>query len=150
MSRFLLDTDVISMLSPSRAAILPGFLQWLDRADSESRVFLCAISVHEIKKEIVLLEQKAASAKAAALSAWLTGLQTVYADKILSLDAEAAAFSGELEAMALARGADPGMADAAVAGIARAHGMTIVSRSSRHFQPFGVAVVTPEEAAREC
>lgn len=147
MSRFLLDTDVISMLSPSRTDSSPRFLEWLERMDGEGRIFLCVISVHEIEKGIALLEQKAAVAKAAALRGWLTGLTTSFADKILSLEAESAALSGRLEAVAHSHGEDSGMADAAIAGIAQAHGLTIVSRNVKHFRPFDVPVLTPEEAA---
>jgi len=145
LSRFLLDTDVISMLSPSRTDASPRFLDWLERMDGEGRIFLCVISVHEIEKWISLLEQKAAVAKAAALRGWLTGLTTSFIDKILDLDAEAAALSGRLEAEALSHGADPGMADAVIAGIAQAHALTIVSRNAKHFRPLGVKVITPEE-----
>lgn len=147
MSRFLLDTDVISMLSPARTDAPPSFLGWLDRTDRDGGIFLSVISVHEIERGIALLEQKAATAKAAALRSWLTGLTTTFADKILGFDVAAAALSGRLEAVALSQGADPGMADAAIAGIAQAHELTIVSRNDRHFHPFGVPVLTPEEAA---
>lgn len=147
MIRFLLDTDVISMLSPSRITASSRFLEWLERADGEGRVFLSVISVHEIEKGIALLERKAATAKAAALRSWLTGLTTSFADKILGLDTEAATFSGRLEAKAHSHGTAPGMADAAIAGIAQAHELAIVSRNAKHFRPFEVPVFTPEEAA---
>lgn len=147
MSGFLLDTDVISMLSSSRTDAPPRFLDWLERMDTEGRIFLCVMSVHEIEKGIALLENRHAVAKAAALRGWLAGLTTAFADRILGFDTEVAALSGRLEALALARGADPGMADAVIAGIAQAHALTIVSRNAKHFRPFGVAVLTPEEVA---
>lgn len=147
MSRFLLDTDVISMLSPSRTDTPPRFLDWLERNDSDGGIFLSVITVHEIEKGISLLEQKTASSKAMALRIWLSGLTAAFADRILGLDAEAAALSGRLEARAQTQGANPGMADAAIAGIARAHELTIVSRNARHFRSLGVPVLTPEEVA---
>ena len=42
---------------------------------------------------------------------------------------------------------DPGMADAVIAGIAAAHQLVIVTRNTKHFLPFGVAVLSPDEAA---
>lgn len=147
MSGFLLDTDVISMLSPSRTGTSPRFLDWLERMDAEGRVFLCVVSVHEIEKGIALLEKRQAVAKAAALRGWLAGLTIAFADQILGFGTEAAVLSGRQEAQALARGTDPGMADAVIAGIAQAHALTIVSRNAKHFRPFGVAVLTPEEVA---
>ena len=146
MSGFLLDTDVVSMLAPSRADASASFIDWLERVDGDGRVFLTAVTIHEIEKGIALLEHKGAKATAAGLTTWLTGLVSTYTDKILSLDAAAAARAGQLEAKAIAAGHNPGMADSAIAGIALAHDLVIISRNTRHFMPFGVTVLSPSEA----
>lgn len=145
MSGFLLDTDVVSTLSPSRAAAPKHFLEWLRRMDDEGRVFLSVVTIHEIEKGIVLLEQKGATAKARGLRAWLSGLVVAYNDKILGLDASTAAIAGRLEAKAIGEGYDPGMADAMIAGIAEAHDFVVVTRNARHFEAFGVAVSSPDD-----
>ncbi|WP_170114615.1 PIN domain-containing protein [Rhodopila globiformis] len=116
--------------------------------DAGGRVFLSVVTVHEIEKGIALLEHKGASAKAASLRGWLAGLVASYDDKIIAVDTRAAALAGRLEARAVAAGHDPGMADATIAGIAKAHAITIVTRNSRHFQVFGVEVVSPDEATQ--
>ena len=90
---------------------------------------------------------RGATAKAASLKAWLSGLVSTYDDKIIGLDAQAAAIGGRLEAKALAAGHDPGMADAVIAGTAAAHELVIVTRNTKHFLPFGIAVLSPDEAA---
>jgi len=113
--------------------------------DREGRIFLSAVTVHEIEKEIALLEHKGATAKAAGLRGWLSGLIAGYSDKILNLDAEAATVSGRLEAGAIASGHAPGMADAILAGIAQAHDLVVVTSNGRHFRPFGVGVSSPNE-----
>jgi hypothetical protein len=117
--------------------------------DGNGRLFLSVVSIHEIEKGIALLDHKKATAKAASLKAWLSGLVSTYDDKIISFDAQAAAIGGRLEARALAAGHDPGMADAVIAGIAAAHELVIVTRNTKHFLPFGVAVLSPDEAAVE-
>lgn len=134
------------MLAPSRADASADFLDWLDRMDGDGRLFLSVVSVHEIEKGIALLDHKGATAKAASLKAWLSGLIATYDDKIIGFDAQAAAIGGRLEAKALAAGHDPGMADAVIAGIAAAHELTIVTRNTKHFLPFGVTVLSPDEA----
>ncbi len=144
MTGFLLDTNVISMLSPSRAEASEGFLRWLDQMDSQGRLFLTVVTLHEIEKGIALLEHKGATAKAASLKIWLAGLVASYDDKILAVDTLTATLAGQLEAKALAAGHDPGMADATIAGIAKAHGLVIVTRNTKHFCPFGVSFQTPE------
>ena len=146
MSGFLLDTNVISMLSPSAPGVPAAFLGWLERMDGEGRIFLSAVTVHEIEKGIALLDHKGATARAAGLRAWLSGLIAGYSNKIQSLDAPAAAVSGRLEADAIAGGHAPGMADAIIAGIAQAHDLIVVTRNKRHFLPFGVGVSSPDEA----
>jgi predicted nucleic acid-binding protein len=147
VSGFLLDTNVISMLSPSAPVVPAPFLGWLEHMDGEGRIFLSAVTVHEIEKGIALLDHKGATAKAAGLRGWLSGLVGGYSDKILGLDTDAAAVSGRLEAGAIAGGHAPGMADAIIAGIAQAHDLVVVTRNIRHFLPFGVGVSSPDEVA---
>ena len=135
------------MLSPSAPDAPAPFLAWLEGMDGEGRIFLSAVTVHEIEKGIALLDHRGATARAASLRGWLSGLIAAYSDKILGLDADAAAVSGRLEAVAVAGGHDPGMADAMIAGIAQAHDLVVVTRNIKHFRPFGVAVSSPDETA---
>lgn len=85
MSGYLLDTNVISMLAPSEAEASAGFLDWLDRIDSEGMLFLSVVTVHEVEKGIALLDHKGSTAKAAGLQAWLGGLVSTYDDNPLAL-----------------------------------------------------------------
>ena len=147
MRGFLLDTDVISSLSPTRNAAPAQFLDWLAQMDSDGRLFLSVVSVHEIEKGVALLEGKGANQKASVLKTWLAGLVSTYGDRILGLDAMGASLSGQLEAKAIAAGHSPGMADAVVAGIAAAHSLTVLTLNIRHFLPFGVRVASPDEVA---
>jgi predicted nucleic acid-binding protein len=134
-----------SALAPSRAEASARFLGWLERVDTAGRLFLSVIAIHDIEKGIALLEHKGATAKAAGLKAWLAGLIATYDDKILPLDALAAALAGQLEAKAIAAGHDPGMANAAVAGIAKARDLVVITHNTKQFLPFGVYFDTPDE-----
>ncbi|BGE87983.1 type II toxin-antitoxin system VapC family toxin (plasmid) [Methylosinus sp. 3S-1] len=117
--------------------------------DGDGRLFLSVVSIHEIEKGIALLDHKGATAKAASLKVWLSGLVSTYDDKIIGFDAQAAAIGGRLEAKALTAGHDPGMADAVIAGIAAAHELIVVTRNTKHFLPFGIAVLSPNEATAQ-
>jgi predicted nucleic acid-binding protein len=141
---YLLDTNVISMLAPARAAPV-GFVEWLRAEDAAERIFLSAVTIHELEKGIGLLVRKGASAKAAGLRAWVSGLISTFDDRILSIDTEVGAASGRLEALAMAAGHDCGMADALIAGTAEVHALRVVTRNGRHFEPFGIAPVLPED-----
>ena len=134
------------MLAPSKSEASADFLTWLDRMDADGRLFLSVVSIHEIEKGIALLDYKGATAKAAGLKLWLAGLVTTYDDKIIPIDASAAALAGQLETKAIAAGHDPGMADATIAGTAKALDLVIVTHNTRHFAPFGIDVATPDEA----
>ncbi len=145
MNGFLIDTNVVSMLAPSKLEAPADFLQWLDRQDAHGRIFLSVVTIHEIQKGISLLEHKGATAKANALTVWLNGLISAYDDKILTFDAQAAEVAGRLEAAALSAGHGPGMADAVIAGTAVAHNLVVITRNIKDFSPFGISVWSPDE-----
>ena len=147
MNGYLLDTNVISMLSPARADAPAAFLAWLERMDEEGRVFLSVVTIHEIEKGIALLEHKGATAKATGLKVWLAGLVSTYGDKLIGLDVTAASLGGQLEANAILAGYDPGMADAIIAGIAKSQNLHVVTQNTKHFLSLGVPVSSPEDAA---
>jgi len=99
--------------------------------DSEGRVFLSVVAIHEIEKGSALLEHKGATAKAAGLKVWLACHAAPYDDKIIPINASAAALAGQLEAKAILAGFDPGMADAAIAGSAKAQDLLILTDNTR-------------------
>lgn len=138
MTAYLLDTNVVSLLSPSRTETATGLIAWLDKAEDTTEFFLSVVTVHEIERGIMLLERKGATAKANGLRRWMDGLFSTYEDRILSIDAAVSAISGKLEAEAIASGHSPGMADALIAGTAKAHDLTVVTLDLRHFEPFGI------------
>lgn len=137
----------MSMLSPSATQAPQTFLDWLDRADDAGELFISVVTIHEIEKGIALLEHEGAISKASALKIWLMGLVSNYEDKILIIDAVAASFGGQLEAKAAASGHDLGIADAAIAGVAKAHDLVIVTANTKDFLPFDVDLVSPDDLA---
>ncbi|MCK5931650.1 MAG: type II toxin-antitoxin system VapC family toxin [Fulvimarina manganoxydans] len=143
MNGFLLDTDVISMLAPGRTDLSAEANAWLEKADQEGRLFLSVVSIHEIEKGIERLNRRGATAKAASLSGWVSGLVKGFDDTILSVDLETAQLGGRLEAEAISAGNAPGMADALIAGTAKAHDLIVVTRNARHFRIFSVEVTSP-------
>lgn len=141
MTAYLLDTNVVSLLSPSRAESATKLIAWLDKAEETADFFLSVVTVHEIERGIILLERKGATAKASGLRQWMDGLFSTYEDRILPIDAAVSALSGKLEAVAIAAGHSPGMADALIAGTAKAHDLTVVTLNLKHFEPFGIVLM---------
>lgn len=144
MTGFLLDTNVVSMSSPARATD-EAFTQWLRRQETADSLFISVVTIHEITKGIVLLEQKGATAKARDIRAWLDTLVSHFHDRLLPFDIRTAALAGELEAQALSSGHHPGMADAMIAATARMHELTVVTRNIRGFRTFPVDIKTPAD-----
>lgn len=136
MTAYLLDTNVVSLLPPSRTETATGLIAWLDKAEDTTEFFLSVVTVNEIERGIMLLERKGATAKANGLRRWMDGLFSTYEDRIPSIDAADSAMSGKLEAEAIASGHSPGMADALIAGTAKAHDLTVVTLNLRHFDHF--------------
>lgn len=142
MTAYLLDTNVVSLLSPSRIQTATGLIAWLNKIEETAEFFLSVVTVHEIERGILLLERKGATAKASSLRRWMDGLYATYEDRILPIDAAVSALSGRLEAEAIAAGHNPGMADALIAGTAKNHDLTVVTQNLRHFEPFSINAIS--------
>jgi predicted nucleic acid-binding protein len=145
VSGYLLDTNAISMFSPSRASATPEFAEWMAEQEQLDTIFLSVVSLHEIEKGVRLLDHKGATAKATGIRYWLAGLVAAYSDNILTFDSAVAKVSGQLEAAAIAAGHNPGMADAIIAATAKVHGLAIITSNLKHFQPFGVDARSPQQ-----
>lgn len=138
--RYLVDTNVISASAPERARH-PGLLGWMD-AHSE-RLLISTVNVAEVADGVAKLRREGSVRKAAALAEWLDTVLHLYADRILPLDIETALEVGPMLDLARRQGLSPGFADAAIAGTARRHGLTVLTRNIRDFAPFGVEALDP-------
>ncbi len=147
MTGFLLDTNAISIFSPTNVIANPAFADWAEEQERLETIYLSAMTIHEIEKGVRLLEAKGASAKASLIETFLQGLVAGYGDRILPIDAETARESGRMEARATAAGHNPGVADAIIAGTASLHGLVVVTRNLKHFEPFAIAVKSPGQLA---
>ena len=143
MTRYLVDTDVLSATAPTTAARRPELIEWMDR---HSRgLFLSAVTVAEIADGIAKARREGTKRKAADLSAWLRIVLHLYGDCVLPFDSPTAEIAGALADLARGRGHSPGFADIAIAATAHRHDLTILSRNKRHFAPMDPAVVDPFE-----
>lgn len=144
MNGYLLDTNVISSLAPSRPDYNRAFAAWLLEQEAVSAVFLSAVTIEEMARGIGLLEVRGASAKAASLGIFLERIVAGYGDRILPLDVHVARQAGRLEARAMSAGQTPGVADAIIAGTAMHRGLTVITRNLRHFMGFDIPLISPD------
>lgn len=108
-----------------------------------ARLFLPTVCVAEVTGGVAKLRREGRTAKAAAFEEWLASLLRLYAARVLPLDTDAARATGRVADRARAAGLAPGFADLAIAGIAEANGLMVLTRNLRHFAPLGVAAQDP-------
>ena len=144
MTRYLVDTNVVSATAPTAAVKRPDLIEWMDTHSPD--LFLSAVTIAEITEGIAKAKREGAKRKASNLSAWLRTVLHLYGDRVLPCDSPTAEIAGVLADLARGRGHSPGFADVAIGATARRHDLTILSRNERHFTPMDVAVVDPFQA----
>ena len=102
--------------------------------------FLAAITIHELELAILLLERKD-KRQGAILRAWIdTRVLPEFEGRILPVDVAVAQRCAKLHVP------DPRpMRDALIAATAMVHGMTVVTRNVRDFEPMGAEILNPWE-----
>ncbi|MBI2717748.1 MAG: type II toxin-antitoxin system VapC family toxin [Rhizobiales bacterium] len=138
MSRWLLDTNVVSELRKKRPDA--KVVQWMRAAGSEN-IFLSTIAFAEIRYGIALQTDPDARSQ---LETWLeTSVRSVFSGRILGVD-EGVLFEWRLLGGALARQKrtvpEP---DLLLAALARHNRMQIASRDIKHLEVTGVPVLNP-------
>jgi toxin FitB len=137
---YLVDTNVISAPAPSRP-VSSALVAWMDTHSVS--LFLSAVTVAEIEDGIAKLRREGATRKSADLSAWLETVLHLYGNRVLAFDVATARLAGVIADRARGAGQTPGFADIIIAATAQHHGLAILSRNLRHYEPFGVAVIDP-------
>lgn len=136
---FLVDTNVISALAPSKRAEAKDLALWLDEASQH--LFLSVVTAAEVAAGIAKAERDGAEAKARSLADWWQAVEHLYGEKVLPFDLHCAHLAGGL--LDQARAHRPGFEDIAIAATAKAHGLTVLTRNLRHFVPLGVSALDP-------
>ena len=131
---FLLDTDVLSALR--RRERSPDAVRWM-ASRRTADLFLSVVTVGEIERGITQ-QQRRDPPVAQELALWLDRVLAWYGDRILPVDTATARRWGQLSATLGHDGAD-----LLIAATALEHGLTVVTRNVRHFEPTGVSALNP-------
>ena len=138
---YLLDTNIISAVAPTKRDRPAALIDWLDQASNG--LYLSVVTAAEIHDGVAKLTREGATKKAETLHGWWEGIEHLYTERILPFDLPAARLAGGLTDAARAKGQAPGFADVAIAAIAQAHGLTILTDNSKHFAAMSVLVLNP-------
>ena len=134
---YLLDTNIVSELRKPRPH--GGVLAWISAVE-DAQLHLSVVTLGEIQAGIEITRGQD-PAKAAEIEAWLEQVAASYA--VLPMDA--AAF--RVWARLMHRRSDTVVEDAMIAATALVHDLTVVTRNTRDFKPFGVRLLDPFKAA---
>jgi toxin FitB len=138
---WLLDTNVISAFGPGKRPLPSDTAAWF-RTRTEA-LYLSTISAAELEVSVAKLRRTGSDRRAENLRQWLDRVLNDYADRVLAFDLAAARIAGVLGDSAQAAGRHPGFADVAIAAIAKARELVLVTLNRRHFAPLGVAMFNP-------
>ena len=131
---YLLDTNLISETRKIRADA--GVMAFLAAADAAG-LFLSALTLGELRKGVEA-KRRTDSATADRLGAWVDGIETTFADRVLPVDGAAARLWGEMSA-----GRSLPVIDTLIAVTAITRGLTLVTRNTRDVAATGVPLVDP-------
>lgn len=131
---YLLDTVILSELR--REPRDTGVVAWIS-AQRPTDLYISAFTIGEIERGIARQRRKNPPF-AESLAGWLDSLLTLYAERILPVDTATARRWGQLSA---AVGNDS--VDLVIAATALEHGLTVVTRNTRHFEPTGALILNP-------
>jgi predicted nucleic acid-binding protein len=141
---YLVDTNIISALAPAQKERSPTLINWLNEASNG--LYLSVVTSAEIRAGIAKATREGALRKATALKMWWDAVEHLYGKRILAFDLRAATIAGRLMDAARGAGHAPGFADVAIAATAEAHGFAILTRNTKHFDPFGGMILNPFDA----
>ena len=137
MTGFLLDTNVVSELTRGRPE--PRVIAFLSE---QADLWLSALVLHELEFGLELLPH---GARRHELGSVLDEFVAEYEDRILPLDRMAAAWAARFRARAHRSGRVLDLGDALIAGTARAHDLSLVTRNVRDFDRLDIEVANPWE-----
>ena len=145
--KYLIDTNVISALAPARPERPSALIDWLDRRSDD--LFVSVVTAAEIRAGIAKAARQGATRKAQALASWWEAVEHLYGDRILPFDLRAAMIAGQLSDRAAANGRAPGFADVAIAAIAEANALVLLTRNLRDFAAICDRVIDPFDTLPE-
>jgi predicted nucleic acid-binding protein len=134
----ILDTNVVS--EPLRPAPDPAVVAWLDAQAADS-LYLTAVTVAKLRLGAALLP--AGKRQEAVRDAIDKSVIPGFAGRVLAFDLACSQPYADMVARARAAGQPFSTADALIAAIAAANGMTVATRDTRPFAATGLKVFNP-------
>ena len=135
---YLLDTNIISELRKAKSGKADKKVVAWANSISATSLFISAITVLELETGILLVERRD-SKQGAVLRSWMDAhVLPAFSGRVLVVDTAVAQRCAQLHVP------DPSSdRDSIIAATALVHGMTIVTRNVKDFEPTGVETINP-------
>jgi predicted nucleic acid-binding protein len=140
---YLLDTNVVSALSPAPRGSAHPLVAWLQA--NTGVLYVSVVTIAELEAGSAKLRRSGADHRAKLIAHWIEAMVALFADRVLAFGINEARVAGVLHDQARASGVEPGFADVAIAATAKEHKLTVLTRNLRHFSAFGVPAQDPFE-----
>lgn len=145
MPQYLLDTNVVSMLAPTRKRTESDekLVTWIEECGDDLR--LSVVTAAEVRDGIEKARRTGATKKAQILEEWWGEILHYWPARIFPVDLAVAAETGRLLDVARAAGETPAFEDVTIAATASVHDLIILTRNVKHFRSFGLPIIDPFE-----
>jgi predicted nucleic acid-binding protein len=137
--RYLLDTNIISMLDPRRRSQAPALIDWLSR--NGASLFLSVMTIAEIDAGILKLRRERKAKRAAELENLLTAILADFTDRVLPVDSDTARQIARLGELVYRQ--PIALPDLIIAATAVRHGLILLTRNIRELGRLGIAARDP-------
>jgi toxin FitB len=135
---YLLDTNVVSEWVKPRPN--GNVIAWLAEA-SEDEIFISVCTIAELRFGVASM---ASGKRRDHLDEWLrSDLPARFDKRIVGIDLPIGDAWGDIQARAKRKARPIGPMDGLLAATAEVHGMTLVTRNTKHFEPIGVTLLNP-------
>lgn len=132
---YLIDTNVISEMRKRQPS--SGVREWLASTPSD-RMYVSVLTLGEMEQGISRVRGRGDARQASLLGQWLAEVEDGFGDRVLPVGLRVARAWGRQR-----RERPLPVVDALIAATAQAHGLTVVTRNVKDFEPAGVDVLNP-------
>jgi len=137
--KYLLDTNIVSMLDPRRHAQAPALIDWLSR--NGASLFLSVMTVAEIDTGILKLRRERKAKRAAELENLLTTILADFTDRVLPVDSDTARQIARLGELVYRQ--PIALPDLIIAATAVRHGLILLTRNMSELGRLGISARDP-------
>lgn len=136
---YLLDTNIVSMLDPSRHQHAPELIAWLER--NGAGMYISVITITEMEAGIFKLRRDSKERRADQITVLLASILADFADRVLPVDIETARAIARLAAASYQN--QVALPDLIIAATAVRHSLTVLTRNMADFGRLDVAAIDP-------